>query len=236
MGICSGSSSSISIVPNKYTINVEEDNKKDKTNSIPQPQLLKKTNNTIQANTNSTINKNDEIMKKESQKEEKVNGTKNNKIMFKIQSSQNLMNAKSRSNRNLSDLNEIIDRKKEKRKTNKLNDIKKVIFEKSERSLTPNAEKEKNEKFKRRNKKSTTLVEKSRMESKFREEMKINVKTQTLIEEQKGDPSKKYKVVKRLGEGSYGTVFSVVNTQTNVTVAMKKIEKVKENEIDDLEI
>ena len=92
MGICSGSSSSISIVPNKYTINVEEDNKKDKTNSIPQPQLLKKTNNTIQANTNSTINKNDEIMKKKIQKEEKVNGTKNNKIMFKIQSSQNLMN------------------------------------------------------------------------------------------------------------------------------------------------
>ncbi len=236
MGICSGSSSSISIVPNKYTINVEEDNKKDKTNSIPQPQLLKKTNNTIQANTNSTINKNDEILIKESQKEEKVNGTKNNKIMFNIQSSQNLMNAKSRSNRNLADLNEIIERKKEKRKTNKLNDIKKVIFEKSERSLTPNAEKEKNEKFKRRNKKSTTLVEKSRMESKFREEMKINVKTQTLIEEQKGDPSKKYKVVKRLGDGSYGTVYSVVNIQTNVTVAMKKIEKVKENEIDDLEI
>ena len=108
MGICSGSSSSISIVPNKYTINVEEDNKKDKTNSIPQPQLQKKTNNTIQVNTNSTINKNDEILKKESQKEEKINGTKNNKIMFNIQSSQNLMNAKSRSNRNLADLNEII--------------------------------------------------------------------------------------------------------------------------------
>ena len=74
------------------------------------------------------------------------------------------------------------------------------------------------------------------MESKFKEEMKLNVKTQTLIEEQKGDPSKKYKIVKRLGDGSYGTVFSVVNIQTGATVAMKKIEKVKENEIDDLEI
>jgi calcium-dependent protein kinase len=151
------------------------------------------------------------------------------------------MNAKSRSNRQIADLSDIVERKKERLKTNKLHEIKKVIFEKSERSQTPNndnkdKEKDKNDKFKRRSKKSTTLVEKSRMESKFKEEMKLNVKTQTLIEEQKGDPSKKYKVVKRLGDGSYGTVFSVVNIQTGATVAMKKIEKVKENEIDDLEI
>ena len=229
MGICGGSSQ----IPNKYTVTLEEENKKEeKTN--PKPQLLKQINNTIQVNTNSTINKNEETIKNE--KEEKMNGQKSNKLMFNINASPNLMNAKSRSNRNLTDLNDIIERKKEKRKTNKLNDIKKVIFEKTERSQTPNLEKEKEEKFKRRNKKSTTLVEKSRMEKKFREEMKINVKTQTLIEEQKGDPSKKYKVIKRLGDGSYGTVYSVVNIQTNVTVAMKKIEKVKENEIDDLEI
>ena len=229
MGICGGSSQ----IPNKYTVTLEAENKKEE-KTIPKPQLLKQINNTIQVNTNSTINKNEETIKNE--KEEKMNSHKSNKLMFNINSNPNLMNAKSRSNRNLTDLNDIIERKKEKRKTNKLNDIKKVIFEKTERSQTPNLEKEKDEKFKRRNKKSTTLVEKSRMEKKFREEMKINVKTQTLIEEQKGDPSKKYKVIKRLGDGSYGTVFSVVNIQTNVTVAMKKIEKVKENEIDDLEI
>ena len=238
MGICGGSASpGIEVVPNKYTINVENEGKKQ-----INPITLKQNNNTIQANTNSTnnikINKIEEPIKNENQQiEEKKNG----KVMFNIQLSQNLMNAKSRSNRQIADLSDIVERKKERLKINKLHDIKKVIFEKSERSQTPNndnkdKEKDKNDKFKRRSKKSTTLVEKSRMESKFREEMKLNVKTQTLIEEQRGDPSKKYKVVKRLGDGSYGTVFSVINIQTGATVAMKKIEKVKENEIDDLEI
>ena len=241
MGICGGSSTpGIEIVlPNKYTINVENDNKK-----VENPITLKQNNNTIQANTNSTnninikLNKTEEITKKENlQIHEKKNN--NNKVMFNIQSSQNLMNAKSRSNRQIVDFSDVVERKKERLKTNKLNDIKKVIFEKTERSQTPNIEnreKEKNEKFKRRSKKSTTLVEKSRMEKKFKEEMKLNVQTQTLIEEQRGDPSKKYKVVKRLGDGSYGIVYSVVNIQNRAIAAMKKIEKVKENEIDDMEI
>jgi len=241
MGICGGSSTpGIEIVlPNKYTINVENDNKK-----VENPITLKQNNNTIQANTNSTnninikLNKTEEITKNENlQIDEKKNN--NNKVMFNLQSNQNLMNAKSRSNRQIVDFSDVEERKKERLKTNKLNDIKKVIFEKTERSQTPNIEnreKEKNEKFKRRSKKSTTLVEKSRMEKKFKEEMKLNVQTQTLIEEQRGDPSKKYKVVKRLGDGSYGTVYSVVNIQNRAIAAMKKIEKVKENEIDDMEI
>ena len=145
---------------------------------------------------------------------------------------------KCKSNRQTIDVSSSKERKRERLKTNKVHESRKVLFEKSERSSSQNPEKKekKNETFKRREKKGKTLVEKSRMENKFKEEMKLNVKTQTLIEEQKGDPSKKYKIVKRLGDGSYGTVFSVVNIQTNVTVAMKKIEKVKENEIDDLEI
>ena len=50
MGICGGSSQ----IPNKYTVTLEEENKKEeKTN--PKPQLLKQINNTIQVNTNSTI-------------------------------------------------------------------------------------------------------------------------------------------------------------------------------------
>jgi calcium-dependent protein kinase len=106
-------------------------------------------------------------------------------------------------------------------------------------NLKPNENKIQNkekDKFHRRNKKSTTLVEKSRLESKFQEEMKLCVLSQTLIKEEKGDPSKKYKILKRLGDGSYGTVYSVVNNQTGIYAAMKKIEKLKENEIDDLEI
>ena len=243
MGICGGSSSpGISVVSNKYTINVENDEKKQIKNESNTKTINQNNNNNnklIQANSTSSNNKNEEIIKnQESIKEEKKDKKKNKLISFNAQSSQNLDSIKYKSNKQINDLRDI-ERKKEKKKTNKLNDIKKVMFEKTERSSTPNLEKmdkEKNEKYKRRSKKSTTLVEKSRMESKFKEEMKLNVKTQTLIEEQKGDPSKKYKIVKRLGDGSYGTVFSVVNIQTGATVAMKKIEKVKENEIDDLEI
>ena len=242
MGICGGSSSpGIAVVSNKYTINVENDEKKQIKNESNTKTINQNNNNNnklIQANSTSSNNKNEEIIKNQESIKEEKKDKKVNKLSFNVQSSQNLDAIKSKSNKQINDLRDI-ERKKEKKKTNKLNDIKKVMFEKTERSSTPNLEKidkEKNEKYKRRSKKSTTLVEKSRMESKFKEEMKLNVKTQTLIEEQKGDPSKKYKIVKRLGDGSYGTVFSVVNIQTGATVAMKKIEKVKENEIDDLEI
>ena len=240
MGICGGSSSpGIAVVSNKYTINVENDEKKQiKNETNTKTTNQNNTNKLIQVNSTSSNNKNEEIIKKQESTKEEKKDKKANKLTFKVHSSQNLDEIKSKSNKQLNDLSDL-NKKKENKKQNKLNDIKKVMFEKTERNTTPNVDKndkEKNEKFKRRSKKSTTLVEKSRMESKFKEEMKLNVKTQTLIEEQKGDPSKKYKVVKRLGDGSYGTVFSVVNIQTGATVAMKKIEKVKENEIDDLEI
>ncbi len=240
MGICGGSSSpGIAVVSNKYTINVENDEKKQiKNETNTKTTNQNNTNKLIQVNSTSSNNKNEEIIKKQESTKEEKKDKKANKLTFKVHSSQNLDEIKSKSNKQLNDLSDL-NKKKENKKANKLNDIKKVMFEKTERNTTPNVDKndkEKNEKFKRRSKKSTTLVEKSRMESKFKEEMKLNVKTQTLIEEQKGDPSKKYKVVKRLGDGSYGTVFSVVNIQTGATVAMKKIEKVKENEIDDLEI
>ena len=116
MGICGGSSTpGIEIVlPNKYTINVENDNKK-----VENPITLKQNNNTIQANTNSTnninikLNKTEEITKKENlQIHEKKNN--NNKVMFNIQSSQNLMNAKSRSNRQIVDFSDVEERKKRK--------------------------------------------------------------------------------------------------------------------------
>ena len=67
MGICSGSASpGIEVVPNKYTINVENEGKKQ-----INPITLKQNNNTIQANTNSTnnikINKIEEPIKNENQ-------------------------------------------------------------------------------------------------------------------------------------------------------------------------
>lgn len=92
-------------------------------------------------------------------------------------------------------------------------------------------------KFQRRNKKSTTLVEKSKLgDHIFKEELKLCVNTQALVEESGGDPTKKYNIISKLGDGSYGTVFLAVNSLTKSKVAIKKIIKVKENVVDDLEI
>jgi calcium-dependent protein kinase len=46
----------------------------------------------------------------------------------------------------------------------------------------------------------------------------------------------KYKLLSRLGDGAYGTVYLALNIKTKTKVAIKKIKKVKENEIDDVEI
>ena len=237
MGICGGKCPyGISTFQNKFSINVENDEKKE---TKPQSNSIKN-KNLINADSTTSNNKNDEsIIKKLNDTQNSENKKKEKeKVNFLLNSSSNFNEVKCKSNRQTIDVSSSKERKKERLKTNKVHESRKVLFQKSERASSQNPEKKdkKIETFKRREKKGKTLVEKSRMENKFKEEMKLNVKTQTLIEEQKGDPSKKYKIVKRLGDGSYGTVFSVVNIQTNATVAMKKIEKVKENEIDDLEI
>ena len=131
----------------------------------------------------------------------------------------------------------IINEKKKTHKTISINfnnhsKIPQDLNNNSEQSISNN---DKN--FKRRHKKSTTLVEKSRLgHNLFKEELKLCVSNQTLIEEQTGDPSLRYKVLNKLGDGSYGTVYSAINILTGSKIAMKKIEKIKENEIDDLQI
>ena len=91
-------------------------------------------------------------------------------------------------------------------------------------------------KFHRNNKKYKTLVDKCKLNSLFKEELKIKISNQTLIDEQTGDPKLKYKIIKTLGDGSFGVVFCAINIQTGMKIAMKQIEKLKENVIDDLEI
>ena len=92
-------------------------------------------------------------------------------------------------------------------------------------------------KFVRKGNRSISLIEKSKLGSQiFKEELKLKVTINTLIEETNGLPTMKYKVVQRLGDGAYGTVYLAVNLVTKAKVAMKKINKVKENEIDDMEI
>ena len=96
---------------------------------------------------------------------------------------------------------------------------------------------ENDSKFHRKNKKYKTLVEKCKLgNSIFKEELKIKISNQTLIDEQTGDPKLKYKIIKTLGDGSFGIVFCAINIQTGMKIAMKQIEKLKENVVDDLEI
>ena len=88
----------------------------------------------------------------------------------------------------------------------------------------------------RRNKKSTTLVERSKTSAIFAEELKLCVLKQTIIGDSGNNPLTKYQVIRKLGEGSYGVVYLVLNNVNNTRVTMKKIIKVKENEVDNLAI
>ena len=96
---------------------------------------------------------------------------------------------------------------------------------------------EPNKKFQRRDNRSISLIEKKKMGSQiFKDELKLRVQLNALIEENKCLPTKKYKVMQKLGDGAYGTVYLATNLMTKQKVAMKKIDKVKDNEIDDMEI
>ena len=96
---------------------------------------------------------------------------------------------------------------------------------------------EPNKKFQRRDNRSISLIEKKKMGSQiFKDELKLRVQLNALIEENKCLPTKKYKVIQKLGDGAYGTVYLATNLMTKQKVAMKKIDKVKDNEIDDMEI
>ena len=92
-------------------------------------------------------------------------------------------------------------------------------------------------KFIRKGNRSISLIQKNKLGSNiFKEELKLKVTINTIIEENKGLPTMKYKVLSRLGDGSYGTVYLAMNIITKTKIALKKIKKVKENEVDDLEI
>jgi hypothetical protein len=91
--------------------------------------------------------------------------------------------------------------------------------------------------FQRKNVRAKSLIEKLKSgNSIFKEELKLKVTINTLIEETNGLPTMKYKVISRLGDGSYGSVYLAINLMTKANVAMKKINKIKENEVDDMEI
>ena len=108
---------------------------------------------------------------------------------------------------------------------------------KEPKELKNNAFEIKDNKFVRKSKRSTTLVEKSKISDKLLSaEMSLTVKQDILVIEEKGNPSKKYKPKRMLGNGSFGSVYEAKNTIFGNTVAMKVIKKDKENELDEQEI
>ena len=108
---------------------------------------------------------------------------------------------------------------------------------KEPKELKNNAFEIKDNKFVRKSKRSTTLVEKEKLSDKLLEaEMSLSVKQDILVTEEKGNPSKKYKPKRMLGNGSFGCVYEAKNTTFGNIVAMKVIKKDKENKLDEQEI
>ena len=91
-------------------------------------------------------------------------------------------------------------------------------------------------KFKRKSKRSTTLMEKSNLAQKLlTEEMKLEVRQENLVIQEKGNPNKKYIPIKLLGHGSFGSVYEAQNIVFLNSVAMKIINK-SESALDEKEI
>ena len=103
-------------------------------------------------------------------------------------------------------------------KVNEKEKKKEIIREKSKEKIS--------EKFERRRGRSISLVEKRKLGSQiFKDELKIKVNINALIDEVKGLPTMKYKVTNKIGEGSYGAVYLAHNLFTKQKVAIKRIVK-----------
>ena len=80
--------------------------------------------------------------------------------------------------------------------------------------------------FTRRKKKSTTLMENKNVINQLRKiQMSIPLFQESLVQQQKGNPSDKYIIGKKIGAGSYGTVYEATNIIFKSKVAMKMIIK-----------
>jgi len=220
MGICSSQDTTQIIIPKKY--NKESSRNFDSNNNIIQyPNLLSDKNKMKNELTTSNI-----TSYKRSSKN--LNYSKTNFLFTQRTDENDIKN----------NLNSLIQKRikiRNIRETNSLNQ------NKSNKSL--NIENKvyiqniKSQNFQRRKRKSISLVQKSKFGSKLiKEELKLEITNQTLVEEQSGNPYQKYKIINKTGDGAYGSVFFAINIHTGMKIAMKKILKKKENKIDDMEI
>ena len=80
--------------------------------------------------------------------------------------------------------------------------------------------------FQRKKKKSTTLMENSKiLQQLLSAEMSMPISQESLVLQQKGNPNKKYIRGKKIGSGTFGSVYESKNIIFNNKVAMKVIPK-----------
>ena len=173
---------------------------------------------------------------------------KNNKklsVRIKVPESDN---NNQNNNNNNNNINEIM--KEQRKRRPKFKTVKEPIELKDKHLLNMNIKQEIKEeketeeinteinpiKFKRKSKRSTTLLEKSNLAQKLlTEEMKLEVRQENLVIQEKGNPNKKYIPIKLLGNGSFGSVYEAQNMVFLNSVAMKIINK-SESALDEEEI
>ena len=172
---------------------------------------------------------------------------KNNKklsVRIKVPESDN----NNQNNNNNQNINEIM--KEQRKRRPKFKTVKEPIELKDKHLLNMNIKQEIKEeketqenkdeinpvKFKRKSKRSTTLLEKSNLAQKLlTEEMKLEVRQENLVIQEKGNPNKNYIPIKLLGNGSFGSVYEAQNMVFLNSVAMKIINK-SESALDEEEI
>ena len=145
----------------------------------------------------------------------------------------------------IQNLNEIV--KERRKKRTQFKTVKEPIELKDKKLLKMNIkqptlekiEEEKDikpKKFIRKNKRSITLMEKSKLaENLLKEEMKLEVRQENLVIQERGNPKKHYIPVKLLGQGSFGSVYEAEHIIFKNKVAMKIINK-SDNDVDEKEI
>ena len=164
-----------------------------------------------------------EIEEEKEKQKEKEKEREKQRVKFKVKNA----HKKVQINDNNSDLNDN-DKNRKRGKSAYNRDVHKLINYKEQMTC----------KFQRNNRKSITLINNITLlpEKLHSVEMKIPVMHETLITQKFGNPDKYYKKLKDLGSGSYGNVYKAKNIIMDNIVAIKAIEKVQENMIDDLEI
>ena len=145
----------------------------------------------------------------------------------------------------IQNLNEIV--KERRKKRTQFKTVKEPIELKDKKLLKMNIkqptlekiEEEKDikpKKFIRKNKRSITLMEKSKLaENLLKEEMKLEIRQENLVIQERGNPKKHYIPVKLLGQGSFGSVYEAEHIIFKNKVAMKIINK-SDNDVDEKEI